>query len=179
MFNRFVMILVLAFACTACGALGNMVPKTGGTAKKLTLADVNAEYAKQKDSPFDVFKAQEVAYTTFEIKEVDDFVFTVAKMQGTVMLIKKMKDLATSGDIKALNVDSFKDASALAKGSIELAKSTLEQVTTLIPTGQSLVTSIPTIAASKPTAVPAITSEVKSALERLLAIAEELKSLVM
>jgi hypothetical protein len=179
MLNRFVMILVLAFACTACGALGNMVPKTGGTAKKLTLADVNAEYAKQKDSPFDVFKTQEVAYTTFDLKEVDDFVVTVAKIQGTVMLIKKMKELATSGDVKALNVDSFKDAESLTKGSIELAKSTLEQANGLIPSGQALVVSVPKIAASKPTALPAITSEVKSALDRLLSIVEELKSLVM
>jgi hypothetical protein len=182
MFSRFVMILVLAFAVTSCASLSKMAPKgllQNGTAKKLTLADVNAEYAKQKDSPFDVFKAQEVAYTTFEIKEVDDFVFTVAKIQGTVMLIKKMKDLATSGDVKALNVDSFKDGEALAKGSIELAKATLEQATNLIPAGQALVTSVPTIAASKPTALPAITSEVKTALDRLLAVVEELKNLAM
>ncbi len=167
--------LFVSFASISCSSLPKGMPSMAGAeTKKLTLADVNAGFAAQKDSPLDVFKTQEVPYSVYGIADVDSYLFAVAKLKGTAMLVAKMKELATSGDVSALKIDSFKDAESLKNGTVELVKTSLDLVNATIETGKNLVLNVATVASAKPTAVPSITSDLNKSLDTLKSVSEEL-----
>jgi len=179
MMKSIALILLISLASISCSSLGGIQVAAGGMlqngeSKKLTLADVNAGFAAQKDSPLDVFKTQEVAYTVYGIADVDNYLLSVAKIKGNTMLIAKIKELAMSADVAALKIDSFKDADAMKNGAMELAKSTLEQAKATLETGKQLVLNVATVAAAKPTAVPSITSDLTASVETLTSLLADL-----
>ena len=181
---QFGIVLILAIGLNACGgasmlsgALSNAGLTSGGEEHSITMESMFPSLDTTQRASLDPFGENAVTYNTYGVADVDGFVEASSSLYANVMV---MQSVVTNVDQMvtdpSFNVAGFNNARAVLEVG-QGVQGSIGDVTELISTGQSIVGNITNIAAGDPLLVPALTSEMQTALGRLNDSQELLRSL--